>query len=61
MKRLIAANWKMNFAPGDASLLVKRLDGAITAADTTEIVLCVPALDLYPLAKEINRKKFRLV
>jgi triosephosphate isomerase len=60
MKKLIAANWKMNMNPGEASLLVTRLSGKIEADPGTEVVLCVPAVDLYPLAKEIDHKKFKL-
>lgn len=60
MKRLIAANWKMNLSPGEASVLVKRLDGKVTADPSTEVVLCVPTLDLYSLSKEIDHKKFLL-
>lgn len=60
MKRLIAANWKMNLSPGEASLLMKRLDTRIDTKSNTEIVICPPAIDLYPLAKEIDRKKFKL-
>ena len=60
MKRLIAANWKMNFTPGEASVLVKRLDSKVTPLPNTEVVLCVPTVDLYPLSKEIDHKKFAL-
>ncbi len=60
MKRLIVANWKMNFGPGEASLLVRRLDQKIEANSTTEVVLLPPTLDLYPLSKEVDRKKFAL-
>lgn len=59
-KRLIAANWKMNLTPGEASLLVRRLDDKLKADSGTEVVLCVPAVDLYPVAKEVNHKKFKL-
>ena len=60
MKRLVVGNWKMNLGPGDASILVKRLDDKIEANPNTEVVLCAPAIDLYPLAKEIDHKKFKL-
>ncbi len=60
MKRLIAGNWKMNLNPGEASIFLKHLDENIEASDNTEVVLCVPSIDLYPLAKEIDRKKFKL-
>jgi triosephosphate isomerase (TIM) len=60
MKHLIAANWKMNFSPGEASLFVSRLDSKVTAEANTEIVLCVPFLDLYSLSKEVDHKKFQL-
>ncbi|HVQ44203.1 MAG TPA: triose-phosphate isomerase [Candidatus Saccharimonadia bacterium] len=60
MKRLIVANWKMNLGPGEASLLMRRLDEHIEAKSSTEIVICPPAIDLYPLAKDLDRKKFKL-
>ena len=60
MKKLIVANWKMNLAPGAASLLVKRLDEKVKAHADVEVVLCPPTLDLYPVAREIDRKKFKL-
>src|SRR5262245_20765388 len=60
MKRLIAANWKMNLDPGQASLLAHRLDKHIEIEPGVEIVLCAPFIDLYPLAKELDHKKFKL-
>lgn len=60
MKRLIVANWKMNLAPGAASLLVKRLDEKIKPDADVEVVICPPTLDLYPLARDIDHKKFKL-
>lgn len=60
MKRLIAGNWKMNMAPGEASLLVGHLNKAVTSHSEVDVVLCAPFIDLYPLAKEIDHKKFKL-
>lgn len=60
MNRLIVANWKMNLAPGAASLLIKRLDDKLEIHPGVEVVICPPTLDLYPLAREIDRKKFKL-
>jgi triosephosphate isomerase len=60
MKRLIVGNWKMNLNPGQASLLVHRLDKKVEAHANTEVVLCPPVLDLAPLAKDIDHKKFKL-
>ncbi|MDF2460837.1 MAG: tpiA [Candidatus Saccharibacteria bacterium] len=57
---LIVGNWKMNLNPHDASVLVHRLNEKIEAKEGTEIVLCAPFIDLYPLSKEINHKKFKL-
>ncbi len=60
MKRLVVGNWKMHLGPGEASLLVGRLDEHIEAKPGTEVVLCAPFIDLYPLSKEIDHKKFKL-
>ena len=60
MKRLIIANWKMNLDPGAASLLVKRLEQHIEPSPSTEVVLCPPFIDLYSLARELDRNKFKL-
>jgi triosephosphate isomerase len=60
MKRIVVGNWKMNLGPDEALLLAKRLDDKLEANPNTEVVLCAPAIDLYPLSKEINHKKFKL-
>jgi triosephosphate isomerase len=60
MKRLIVANWKMNLNPGEASLLVKRLEQKIESHPDVEVVICAPFIDLYPIAKELDHKKFKL-
>jgi triosephosphate isomerase len=59
-KYLIAANWKMNLGPHEASLLVGRLDQHIEADRNVRIALCPPFIDLWPLSRELNKKKFRL-
>jgi triosephosphate isomerase len=60
MKRLIVGNWKMNNDPGQASLLVHRLEKQIEASANTEVVLCPPYIDIAPLAKDLDHKKFKL-
>ncbi len=60
MQRIIVGNWKMNLNPGEASLLVNRLQQAITPNPNTEVVICPPFIDLYPLAKDLDHKKLKL-
>jgi triosephosphate isomerase len=61
MKRtLIAGNWKMHLNVQEAGLLLKRLDGRITARRDIEVVLAPSMLALQPLSLEIDRHKFRL-
>lgn len=60
MKRLIAANWKMNLGPGEASVFVAQLAKHVPAVATAEVVLCVPTIDLYPLHHDAAAKRFTL-
>jgi triosephosphate isomerase len=60
MKHLIVGNWKMHLGPSEASLLVKRLEQHIEAKANTEVVICPPFIDLYPVARELDHKKFKL-
>jgi triosephosphate isomerase len=60
MKRLIVGNWKMNLNPGEASVLVRRLEEKIKPSDTTEVVVCPPFIDLYPIARDLDRSKLKL-
>jgi triosephosphate isomerase len=50
----------MNLNPGEASLLVKRLESKITPNANTEVVICPPFIDLYPLAKDLDHKILKL-
>ncbi|MBW3538621.1 triose-phosphate isomerase [Candidatus Parcubacteria bacterium] len=59
-EKLVVANWKMNLNPHQASLLVHRLDQKVTAGRSVEVVLCPPFVDLYPVARDRNPKKFKL-
>ena len=54
MKRLVAGNWKMNLGPAEASLLVKRVEQNLKPTDNTEVVVCPPFIDLFPLARELD-------
>lgn len=60
MKRIIIGNWKMHLTPGEASLLVKRLEQHIEPHPDVDVVICPPFLDLYPVARELDHKKLKL-
>jgi triosephosphate isomerase len=60
MKRLVVGNWKMNLGPSQAALLVHRLEQKIEPDPGTEVVVCPPFIDLFPLAKDLNHKKIKL-
>lgn len=60
MKPLIAANWKMNFTPGEASIFLRHLTKAVPQTDKVDVVLCVPFIDLYPLSREVDHHQFQL-
>ncbi len=59
-KLLIVGNWKMNLTPHQASILVHRLDQKITANHNVKVVLCPPFIDLYSVAKDSDRAKFKI-
>jgi triosephosphate isomerase len=60
MQRLIVANWKMHLGPSQAGVLVKRLEKKIESDLSVEVVICPPAIDLFPLTKDVDRKKLSL-
>lgn len=60
MSRLIVANWKMNFSPGEASMYVHRLASKINPDPGVEVVICPPFIDIYPISKELDRSRLRL-
>jgi triosephosphate isomerase len=59
-KILIVGNWKMNLNVHEASVLVKRLDDKIQIHRDIEVVLAPSMLDLQPISREIDRRKFKL-
>ena len=60
MKHLVVGNWKMHLGPHEANLLVQRLQQHIEADSSVEVVICPPFIDLYPVARELDRKKLKL-
>ena len=60
MQRLIVGNWKMNLDPHHASLLVHRLETKIKAVAGVEVVVCPPFIDLYPIARDLDKQKLHL-
>lgn len=58
--KLIIANWKMNLTVGEASLYIDKLEKAIDAHRTVEIVLMPGMLALQPVGVQLNYRKFKL-
>ncbi len=59
-KKIIAGNWKMNLNTHQASLYLHKLDQAIDAHRSVEIVLLPSTLTLQSLSLQINHRKFKL-
>jgi len=59
-KRLVVANWKMNFNIAQASVFMHRLEKLVAAKANTEVIICPSFIALQPLHKDINHKKFKL-
>ena len=49
-KPIIAGNWKMNKTPAEGALLVNELKPLVENADC-DVVVCVPAIDIYAVAE----------
>lgn len=52
-KKIIAGNWKMNMTPSEARELCRTLLPLVKDGDT-EVVFCVPAIDIVPVAEEVK-------
>ena len=51
--RIVAGNWKMNKTPSEALALVEELK-PLVANDAVDVVFCVPAIDIVPVAEAVN-------
>ena len=49
-RKSVAGNWKMNMTPSEAVALVNTLK-PLVASDETDVVFCVPAIDIIPVAE----------
>ncbi len=49
-KPIIAGNWKMNKTPAEGALLVNELKPLVADAEC-DVVVCVPAIDIYAVAE----------
>ena len=49
-KPIIAGNWKMNKTPAEGALLVNELKPLVADAEC-DVVVCVPATDIYAVAE----------
>lgn len=52
-KKIVAGNWKMNMTPSGAVKLVEELK-PLVASDDVEVVYCVPAIDIIPVAEAVK-------
>ena len=58
-KRIIAGNWKMNKTPSEAVELVNTLKDLVKN-DAVDVVYCVPAIDICPVAEAIKGSNVQL-
>ena len=58
-KRIIAGNWKMNKTPSEAVALVNELKDLVKN-DAVDVVYCVPAIDIVPVAEAIKGTNVKL-
>ena len=54
-RRIIAGNWKMNMTPSQAVELCATLKDLVNN-DAVDVVYCVPAIDIVPVAEAIKGK-----
>ena len=52
-KKIIAVNWKMNKTPSEAVELAKMLKAKVDT-DKSDVVFCVPAIDIIPVGEVIK-------
>ena len=52
-KKIIAGNWKMNKTPSEAKALVELL-APLVKNDDVDVVYCVPAIDIVPVAEAVK-------
>jgi len=55
-KKIIAGNWKMNKTPKEALELVQLLKSKVNT-DKVDVVFCVPAIDIIPVADALKDTK----
>ncbi len=58
-KKIIAGNWKMNKTPSEAVALANELK-ALVDTDEVDVVFCVPAIDIIPVADAIKGTKINV-
>lgn len=60
MKTYIVGNWKMNFAVGESSVYLHKLQQKIRAYRDIEVVVAPSLTALQPLSLQVDRRKLRL-
>lgn len=59
-KKLIVANWKMNFTTHEASLFIHKLADMVPVHRDVEVVLAPTLLSLQSLSLQVDRRQFKL-
>lgn len=59
-KKLIVANWKMNFTVQEASLFIHKLSSEVKSHRDVEVVLAPTMLALQSLSLQVDRRQFKL-
>jgi triosephosphate isomerase len=60
MKKLIAANWKMNKTIDEAILFIKEFKKMVKEINDKEILICPPFSSLYSVSAEIKKSNIML-
>ena len=58
-RKIVAGNWKMNMTPSQAVALVEELKPLVANADC-EVVVCVPATNIYAVGQAIKGSNIKL-
>ncbi|MCL2415541.1 MAG: triose-phosphate isomerase, partial [Defluviitaleaceae bacterium] len=59
-KKIVAGNWKMNILPNEAENFAKDLANMLQKPENTEIIFCVPFLNIFPVKAALEGTGIKL-